>query len=430
MDPGHVALVFGLAMAGVGVALCLWAAQKWVRARGAGNLDGRRLRAVNTLIAGVLLLVVGAASLFAAGPQRLRQLSPVRHLPLSYLLARAQGGRENAAAELYRRAMSGDLDAASLARIVRLAMTAEEAMDWASLLRALTTEDRIDESVFEALWGEGAWLHLDVRPAVRVGDALPWRVRADGAIQRAPAAEVRVRALQLPGRSSAAGPAGEPRPLAELLRGTWLGGRISTADVAPGEQAVACEVEIVLERSAFLGGIVRPAQRFRRTLEDRVRLVPREAEDPLHAVSEPAAAQLRERIAVTRSYAARRDDGRPLLGVSLRVSGPCPAPLACEVLLRGDSGELALGRLTCPRGGEAAFSGTAAAPDSGGPWRYELVLRGSADAARATIDMLEYWAGELSLGTIEFMAPVAMSPADAHPLETDEAVETQEAETD
>jgi hypothetical protein len=243
---------------------------------------------------------------------------------------------------------------------------------------------------------------LGVRERVNVGDKCPYHVQLisqgpQGFRCKVSPAEILLDGIRLPGHGGGS-----------ILTMGGGGGSIGSELPAsvPGERRVVVLVEAT---------ILRPDGQVCHTCKHRIEctfeVLPADLADSLHRIHDPTLhMQLQPRIRITQLERSSRGG---LDGVVSFDPGPYPCPLAFEVIARVNGTEYPVGTTTrSTTDSTAARFGIHSRNSIPVAETVDIILRGSEKAARGTVDMYEFWDGELVYHDVPVRMPATAPAAD------------------
>ena len=355
--------------------------------------------------------------------------------PLAWVLTGAEKGSRSALTELERRVRSGKL---SLAEFRKIADAALEVQGRVSVPDDLTTWvtmlDRFDSGGLlaepqQARYHQQVILPsaMEVRPKVRSGDTLPWRVSVIG---RGPAIET-LRVSLADGRFRIGGRDYDPGlsgsisiPEAGLTES--FTGTLNVDDLSPGQYSVQFTATERVKRGSSLVSSTGLA------LTAEVEILPADASDPLNVRRDAdTARRLREAIILRfvspKSYwrsvplsldvlsstanlfpnpPVGQTQERREYWVGFKRAAPVPVDAVFDAIIRQGNTEY---QTAADFGNTLIVSRTADRPAwcvsvdvlglGNGP--VFVILRSNPEAIRQSVDVFDTWAGELVFGPIE-----------------------------
>ena len=365
---------------------------------------GRRVRRRGLVGAAVALGLVAVLILTAALSPLLRNYDWYRLMPTGWVIDRLEVPSapvsNRAWAELKRRMKADDLAARHRTRLAEKALadqaagTPGELLDW--LGRAIL-DGKIDNVRKDRFFKQSMVLHLRARPRVVLGDDIPYQittrsrgpVASEGWWQRVEYLGVTLDGKPVPG--GAGGSSGSSGFGAGGSAGSWI----------PCDASGRHILRAVVRVRIFHGGTNLdehdPAARLMDEREVKLaattEVLPQAVPGYVAAVDDPNLAKyIRKGIALTNFESG---PGRKGLSGEISVSSGVPVALAFDAFVRAGGRESRLTSITLPRGGSTTFRVHDRDIDLGDAREIDVVLRGSEAVARRTVDLFEFWNGEL-----------------------------------
>ncbi len=163
-----------------------------------------------------------------------------------------------------------------------------------------------------------------------------------------------------------------------------------------GRHEIECIVYVWVKR----GG---DGKRFRLTEAATVAVVEREQVTIGLVPDASLAESLRTSLSLRKDavmYTAPDNSARPYWRIEVVADRPMPAPVAFEAFARDEHGDEPIGTFWCPEG-STRYGFKAVHPlYHMNELERLIVLRASTDVARQSVDLIEIWDGELTLGPI------------------------------
>lgn len=333
------------------------------------------------------------------------QLRPTTWL-ISDLSSSNAGTGLRAWTELMRRDQSGSLSADRQNQLVERCLkeqagtrTGPLITDMMSFLGRRLMANQLSAEHKELFFGQAVQLSLTVRPQVAVGDFTPYRIAHAG---RGPSEDFWVRMTHprvlVDGKVVQEGSSGSSG-----WSGIGAGGSFSSSIkvVEPGRHTLTIENYITCHKTPFDENRMQATLLHEKTvpLSAEFEVVP-SLSNRIQKITDPAQRQPVENCMVPADFRFRRDKQGTDLSGSLKVTSP-PVSLAFQVAFRINGKEYPASSISVPRGSSTSWSvgkwwhekEMADAPDSVST--VDIILRGSEEVARNTVELSEFWGGEI-----------------------------------
>ncbi len=388
--------------------------------------EGVRRRRPGLIVAGVVLLlpivaVLGLGAWGAVSSIDWQRVKPVAWLRWEANASGAGAGAGAAVDELLRRQQAGELTAAQVDALIddALAAQADAARpwdpDWGDILQTAKRDSVLDEGRWQRYAEQavtvGSPFSLEVRPRVRRGDPIPYRLHRSAA-----------RAgddWTLPSLWAQLGPTTVTLGELAFEHGGKSGGGLSAtgsgwsgsswrlseaqwAQTGSGPATVGTSARVVVKEGH--GDADRVLIEFDLDLSAEVEIVD---EPTVWPVTDPALRQaVRDALEVERLEPEPSwGDGVPRLGGSIKIAAR-PVGLACQVVVVAPDGrEWSLGTITVGKDRSTSYgvSGSAEGFDAA---VVDLVLRPDVDAAKGDVDIEGYWDEEIRIEGVKVRTQV------------------------
>lgn len=367
-------------------------------------------------VVGALFIALGFTAIVLGGYARANPATVVKWLPDWAVLMQARSTSDYQAparTELTRRLIAGSLSNGSLASAVDHALRVQADLStpwdpfWGELIETAREADRVDDAMWEQYLDQAVITTVRARKRVRAIDRLTVELATD----------TRFGGLSGDVRYSITAPAAADWEGSLDERRGWMGS--SFGPLARGSGAMRTTIEHQLTEpgvhefgiGVFINIVLPPNDRSvwqtSRRFSVPVEIV---KDDPVRAATESAmtAEQVRARLSIdtVRVRASIWSDGNTSISAMVRdnVSGaPVPTPLALRAVARINGEEFDIGSVTLGPGTTSSgwgLSGRLNLPESID--RLDIILRGDPDIARDSIDMEEYWDGEIIFENVPF----------------------------
>lgn len=395
---------------------------------GAGLADpgavvrGERVRRPGLVWAGAVLTLLGLGVLLVPSLGLLDRVNWYAWQPTGWVIDDLESGLSAGAAgkagrawgELQRRAKSGGLGGPHRGRLVGVVLAhqgaagpialpavAQPMIDW---LGGEVVAGRVTDAQRDRFFRQSLRLTLTVRPTVALGDPVPFSLRHEGRGASGQGWWTRIehQGVTIDGKQ-VRGPGGSSG-FSGLSAGGSTGSSVR-AD-APGVHKVAVSVRVkVFHTTAGFASseTTPPLHEWDVTLEGTTEVTatpPADLVKPAGADVPPAAV----RAAITpREFRWRKVNWNQKAPLPVELSGsiemnPAPANLAFEVIaVAPDGKEHRVGSVTLKKGASTNWhvSGAAGVFGADRPASLDIILRSSESVARGTIDLYDYWKGEV-----------------------------------
>lgn len=378
----------------------------------------RRIRFPKYVAWGMFLVVLGGSTDWFRVPQRIERFVVreewYEYAPTAYVMRRVEQGDARWRKELFRRVLTESVRPTELRDTVALALARQksperysDASEWIDLLELLSVRKRLSAAELRAFYLEIADPYLQVRPRVRVGELLPFRISVWCA---APATHIyewtltSVRVLVDAGELSG-GLFSEQRGTANVLAATpTRGGTLDSAALAVGRHRMEVHATFELYDAPFMGYGKTEPPLIRRELR-------------LSATFEILPANVPDTVTTLRRLEAYRDlctsfsasvkklrtstDRSDVICIpTIRLLKQLPCDVAFEVEMRSTGQTWPVGKLAIGRAERWPAVFTLDTVELASPEAdcfMSLRLTSSADVARESVDAFSIWDG-----TIEF----------------------------
>lgn len=365
---------------------------------------GGRVRRPGLVAGGAGLGVVGLAMLIGGGTAAVDRIDWYRLKPTAWLISDVESGPPSTAgqawAELRRRSDGGGLSGGHRTRLAELALTRQakdppgsllrEMVDWLGTAAAageLTPEQK------ERFFRQIVQLQLRVRQKVAAGDPVPYRIGHGG---RGPSSlgwwtrvgpvEVTVEGRRVAGPGGHSGFSG--------MGGGGSSGSALPPVEAPGRKTVAATVRVQVYGGPRQFDEENPATELLHEhdvlLTDALEVLAVPPAELVRPVRQPDPAAVRASL---RPRNFRRSTSPDQLSGMVDVTN-APADLAFDVFIRVGGKEYPLGGVTWRKGVNGGWGLSGRLPEGPVP-EIDLVFRGSSERARGTVDLYEFWEGEI-----------------------------------
>jgi hypothetical protein len=361
-----------------------------------GVVPGVRKRRPGLIVSGVLLLLLSAAPLIPA----VKQVDWYRFRPTSWVIgdldSTKPGVPSRAWNELKRRERGGAFSESDQRKLITRCL-AEQGLpagagprtELISYVAQALVDDRLTQAEVDQFVAQVAMLGLSARKRVVLGDSVPFWITGD---ERCPCVGklwVRFDKVErvIDGESQSTGGGSS---FCGVSSGRVLGGWVKCE--SPGMHTLALTLKV---------GLYRGKKRDREsadcfgtwevTVQDGFEVLAEEPPGLVRRIEDPTLAEtIRENTALDD---VKYENGRLQMIVNTKSA---PVTLAFDVWVRTPEAEQRLGRVTRAAGsGQHGFHvDRKVAPELIGDTA-TIILRGSADAAKQTVDLYKYWDGEL-----------------------------------
>jgi hypothetical protein len=370
----------------------------------------RRRRVALTL--GLVLCVGASSSLVMVSYLIVQRSNLYQVYPFFKLLSDARGGDAKSLVELERRLRTGSLSSRQMRKLADTCLvvyqpttTLANTQRWIDLLDVLDRRGALDESRQKRYYEGVMSFALEVRPEIGEHACLPVRVShhtrgpSDGSLQwKTDWEQIRVGDWKRHYGGNSAGLLG----LGHMTSMTCL----SAGDLAPGPHVVELDVKYEIHR----GSTVLLSATKTVTAETTVR--PDDQVTRLVALRDADLGRQIEGMLVVEDARLERggsrtrfDQGKPSgveefwqLEFVLRPAAPLPVNVAFDVIVKfGDQQREASGFTVAKGAQPGVHLHVEAEPDLR---EFTIILRSREEKARATVDMTDYWEGEITLGPV------------------------------
>lgn len=346
------------------------------------------------------------------------------YLPLSWVLYNADNGDIKYLNELVRRDGLNEIDNAGLQRVAKIALqkqktvrTTTDAQIWINLLEAIQQRGLLTPEQSAQYYSQMLNLSFEVRPRIRSGESLSFRLREFSAAPTTKRRTIRDEKLghgyddewpkaigYFSGRSSVSG----------VGSSGWSGSSISLPELEPGTHTARLKVRYTIYDGPFWENGVEqsPPEVWTDDLEFSApfEVLPADAPDTVQLINDPnlaAAIQSAIQMEDLRTSPSHSHQGTLNVQLSVRfssqpgTSAERPADVAFSVYLQTATGVQELGSVTANT--TTTNGSTHVQQDDIQPFEEEtatIILKTDPDAARNTIDLFEIWDGELIFNAV------------------------------
>ena len=373
---------------------------------------GVRRRRPGFIVAGIVFLLPLLAGILLA----ITNVNWYRLRPTAWVISDAQssaaGTARRAWRELTRREKNGSLSTSHRHRLIEASLREQGAAapgpclnEFVAFLGRSYAAGRLSEQQTATFLQQGTRLSLQARPRVHAGREIPYTVWTEMRLpyelfwQRMTGGDI----------SIDGSPTGHSAGFDSRGRGNLLGSsgrRVSCG--APGKHTMTIAVHVELYEGNFgereASGFCYETDTL---VEAAVEVLGPDAEDIISVVDNPA---LKDEVTACitpqdfRTHAWGSSDRITLEGMV--DIGPAPVGVAFEVFARFGAREFPLGRLARKAGSPRHGSGLSCTVTEPLSETFDLVLRGSRQAAENSLDVFEFWEGEVIFEDV----PIQLEP--------------------
>ncbi|UCG16982.1 MAG: hypothetical protein JSV19_02895 [Phycisphaerales bacterium] len=375
-------------------------------------VSGVRRRRPGLILAGIASLLPLLAGIVLA----ITDVNWYRLRPTTWVISDAQssaaGTARKAWRELTRREKDGSLSVSHRHRLIEASLREQGTAapgpclnEFVDFLGRNYAAGRLSERQTQTFLQQGMRLSLHVRARVRAGCEIPYTVRTE---MRVPY-ELFWQGMTGGDISIDGVPTGHQAGFDSRGSGTLLGssGRRVSCD-APGKHTMTIAVHVGLYEGNFSE---REASDLRyetdTSVEAAFEVLGPDAEDIVSVVDDSALKEEVTACITPRDFRTRswgRSDRINLEGMVDIASAP--VGVAFEVFARFGRREFSLGSIACKADGSHHSSGVNGTVTEPLGETFDLILRGSRDAAESSLDVFEFWEGEVIFEDV----PVQLEP--------------------